>query len=142
MKVLLDLNVLLDLFLKRRPWVNDAAAIWTAHQDGRITAGVAASSLPTLYYIIRKGVDRATAHDSVRDCVNGTAIWKVDAATIGLAFQQTGPDFEDNVQLACAIEAKADAIITRDPADFVGSPIPILSPADFVARLPPAPSRP
>jgi hypothetical protein len=31
MKVLLDLNILLDLFLKRLPWVNDAAAIWTAH---------------------------------------------------------------------------------------------------------------
>jgi predicted nucleic acid-binding protein len=135
MRVLLDINVLLDLFLKRALWVHDATAIWTAHQNGRITAGVAAFSLPILYYLIRKSVDRGTALNAVRDCLNGLAIWKVDAATIGLALQQAGPDFEDNLQLACAIEAKVDAIVTRDPAGFVGSPIPVLSPADLVARL-------
>jgi predicted nucleic acid-binding protein len=91
-----------------------------------------------LYYIVRRGVDRATAQDAVRDCRNGIAIWKVDAATISLALQQAGPDFEDNLQLACAIEAKADAIVTRDPAGFVGAPVPILSPADLLARLAPA----
>src|SRR5439155_22902604 len=100
MRVLLDLNVLLDLFLKRLPWVHDAAAIWTAHQNGQITAGIAASSLPTLHYLIQKGVDRATADAAVRDCLQGIAIWKIDAATINLACQQPGPDFEDNVQLA------------------------------------------
>ena len=142
MKILLDLNVLLDLFLKRPLWVHDAAAIWAAHQAGRITAGIASFSLPILYYIIRRSVDRAMALDAVRDCRNGIAVWAVDAGTIALALHQTGPDFEDNLQLACAIEAKVDAIITRDPAGFVGSPIPILSPADLVARLQPAPPGP
>ncbi len=31
MRVLLDLNVVLDLFLVRQPWCDDAAAIWDAN---------------------------------------------------------------------------------------------------------------
>jgi hypothetical protein len=42
--------------------------------------------------------------------------------------------------MACAMESKADVIITRDLTGFAGSAIPVLSPAAFVARLPSAPT--
>ena len=47
-----------------------------------------------------------------------------------------GGDLEDNVSLACALAAGLDAIVTRDPRGFSGSPIPVLSPTDLLARLP------
>ncbi len=47
----------------------------------------------------------------------------------------TGADFEDNLQIACAVEARLDAIVTRDTKGFAGSPVPALSPAELLARI-------
>lgn len=43
-------------------------------------------------------------------------------------------DFEDSVQLACALAWGADVIISRDKMGFAKSPIPVFSPAEFVRR--------
>ncbi len=59
----------------------------------------------------------------------------VTGATLILARTWAGNDYEDNVQIACAVEAAVDAIVTRDPRGFAGSPVPVPTPADLVARL-------
>jgi hypothetical protein len=46
-----------------------------------------------------------------------------------------GSDFEDNLHIACAMEARLDASVTRNPKDFDGSPIPVLTPAELLAIL-------
>ena len=46
------------------------------------------------------------------------------------------PDFEDGMQAAAAVLAGADYIITRNGPDFRHSPIPAITPTDFLA-LPP-----
>ncbi len=56
-------------------------------------------------------------------------------ATRGMA----GRDFEDNIQIASAVEVGADVIVTRDPADFANSPVRVMSPADVLAVLAPQP---
>ncbi len=55
------------------------------------------------------------------------------------AERRSGIDLEDNLQIACAVEARLDAIVTRNPKDFAGSQVPVLSPAEPLARLPKAP---
>jgi hypothetical protein len=49
-----------------------------------------------------------------------------------------GSDLEDNVCLACAVNAHLDAIVTRNPKDFAASPIPVLTPTELLASLPKA----
>jgi hypothetical protein len=46
---------------------------------------------------------------------------------------------EDNLQVASAVEARREAIVTRDPKGFAGSPLLVLTPAEFLAKLPKAP---
>lgn len=46
---------------------------------------------------------------------------------------------EDNLQVASAVEAKLEAIVTRNPKGFAGSPLPVLTPTEFLAKLPKAP---
>ncbi len=45
MKVLLDINVVLDVLLNRLPWVSEAAAVWDAHGAGQVVAHVAAFTI-------------------------------------------------------------------------------------------------
>ena len=44
------------------------------------------------------------------------------------------PDFEDAMQCVCAENCMADMIITRNIKDFMPSPIPVISPFDFLER--------
>jgi hypothetical protein len=44
-------------------------------------------------------------------------------------------DFEDNLQIACAITDFMQGIVTRNPADFGASPIRIYTPGEFLAAL-------
>jgi len=43
-------------------------------------------------------------------------------------------DLEDNLQGLCAAEAGADLIVTRNVKDFKNSPVPALTPADFLMK--------
>jgi hypothetical protein len=63
----------------------------------------------------------------------------MDRQTLSEADQFPGTDYEDNIQIAAATIAGVDFIVTRDRTGFTASPIPVLAPADLVARLPPPP---
>ncbi len=133
MKILLDLNVVLDTFLGREPWKANSDAIWDANRNGQIDARISAASLPTLFYVIRKQEDLARAHLAVRTCLRSLKIVPIDGTVAELAVTLPGADFEDNLQIACALQAGLDAIVTRNSKDFAGSPIPVMTPFDFLA---------
>ncbi len=135
MNVLVDINVLLDVFLNRAAWLADSAAVVQANHDGRITIHLSAITLPTIFYVVRRQAGIPQAQTVVDECLASFRIVPVSSTTLTLARTWPGNDYEDNVQIACAVEAAVDAIITRDPRGFAGSPIPVLTPGDLVARL-------
>jgi predicted nucleic acid-binding protein len=135
MKVLLDLNVVLDVLLNRAPWVSDSAAVWDAHRAGHVVAHLAAFAVPTVFYVLRRQSDLQRAHSGVRICLESLEIAPVSRSTLELARRQAGSDYEDNLQIASAVEAGLEAIVTRDPAGFAHSPIPVLTPAQILQQV-------
>jgi predicted nucleic acid-binding protein len=136
MRVLLDTNILLDVLLDRAPWVTESSAVWEACDDGRLTGYIPASTLTDIFYIARRAVDAPTARLAVGLCLSAFEISSVDRQTLEQATALPGSDFEDNVQIACALIAGLDAIVTRNPGDFAAATIPVLTPADVLARHP------
>lgn len=142
LRVLLDVNVLLDAFLARQPFATEALKILQAHDDGKINIHVAASSLPNIFYLgrsHRKKIvgDTQAAIDAlsyVVSCLNNFDIIWLDAALMTLSLAQPGDDLEDNLQLASALTAHLDAIITRD-ASFVGAGMSLLSPTSLLQLI-------
>ena len=53
--------------------------------------------------------------------------------TLERALTLPGGDFE----VACAILAGLDALVTRDETGFSAVPLPVFTPADLLAQLPP-----
>ena len=139
MTVLLDLVVVLDAFLEREPWRAEADEIWDANRDGRIDAWMSAAALPTLFYVVRRQADLSRAHVAVANCLRSLEIVPVDRTTLEMATTLPGSDFEDNLQIACAVEARLDAIVTRNPKDFAGSPVLILTPCRTPGPTPESP---
>jgi predicted nucleic acid-binding protein len=135
MKALLDINIVLDVFLNRQPFVNEAALIWQANANRQIEVFVSAVTLPTIYYITRKATDKATARQVVQKLLASVGIVGVDYAVLANAETLPIDDYEDAVQLAAAQAQQIDAIVTRDMRDYHNSPLPVYSPSDFLALI-------
>lgn len=133
--VLLDINVVLDVFLARDPWLATSAAVVQAGLDEKVLVHLSAASLPTIFYLVRRNADLAKAHAVVRECLDSFQVLAVDRQALELAASLPGSDFEDNLQVACAVLARLDAIVTRDPKGFASSPVPALTPAALLDRL-------
>jgi hypothetical protein len=52
-----------------------------------------------------------------------------------MADGMSGNDFEDNLQIACAIVNNIDVIVTRDPEGFQESPIRVITASDLLQQL-------
>jgi predicted nucleic acid-binding protein len=133
-KILLDLNVILDVVLDRAPFVTDALALCRECAEGRADGYVSAISIPTLFYVVRKAKGVDVAHESVRLCLDSFDISPVTREELVLARTFQGNDFEDNLQIACAVASGLEAIITRDLVDFGHSPIAVMTPREWLAK--------
>jgi predicted nucleic acid-binding protein len=135
MLVLLDTNVILDAMLKRAPGHADADTLILAAVQGRFTIAATTLTLATSFYIGRKAVGTAAARAAVRGYLSAFEIISIDKQALLDADAMPGTDFEDNILIAAAVSSSLDAIITRNPADFSHSPIPVWEPAELLQRL-------
>ncbi len=135
MRAFLDTNVVCDWLLKREPWRADAEIIAQRIADGQLECLIAATTVTNLFYVARKLVGREAALSLVGHCLTSFEVWPVDSRVLRVALNQSGGDFEDNVQLIVAVDAAADCIVTRDAKGFQGASIRVLPPDQFVAEL-------
>jgi predicted nucleic acid-binding protein len=135
LRILLDTNVVLDVVLAREPWAGQAKPIFDAGDAGRLFIYLPASVLTDIYYICRKQVGAQRARATVEVCLQRYTLIPVDHALLEAALRLPGPDFEDNVQVACVQAAGLDLVVTRNTADFAYSPIPAVEPHALAGRL-------
>lgn len=135
-RILTDTNVLLDLIMRREPWLTEAHPMWNARDAGYLEACIPASVLTDLFYICRKQIGVSGAKTAIGMCITRFTILTLDRTIIEAANALPGNDFEDNVQIACATAAHLDCIVTRNTADVNYSPVVALAPPDVVKRLP------
>jgi predicted nucleic acid-binding protein len=137
LRALADTNVVLDQLLQREPWYSEAQSLWHARDSGGIVLYVPASTLTDIFYIGRRLVGLERAREAVGHCLDQLGIIPVDRAVLQAALLVPGPDFEDNVQIACAQVASLDLIVTRNAGDFRHATVPVVAPAAVAGyRLP------
>jgi predicted nucleic acid-binding protein len=134
-RVLIDLNVLLDVLQKRVPFYETSARLLAYVETGRVEGFLAAHSLTTLFYLIQKNKSAADARAAITNLLQFVSIAPVDQSTIEQALNLDYPDFEDAVQMMCAVQCKADALITRNLNDYQPALLPVLQPVDFLGAL-------
>ena len=134
-RVLLDVNVVLDVLLDRQPFVESAAAVWTAAEEGAAEGVLAAHAVTTLHYLNAKAVGPRMASDTTEALLSVFDVAAVDKAVLADAVRLGWPDFEDAVTAAAARRSRCDVIVTRNPRDFRRSPVRVLSPSETVAWI-------
>lgn len=136
MRVLFDINILLDLLLNREPWARDARALEGLVLKGEIDGYVAAASFGTIHFLITKQADREVAMNCVEQCLALFKVARIDGEVIEAAAALRGRDFEDDVQIATAVATGIDFIATRDDrTGFAHSAIPVADASDLLQRV-------
>jgi predicted nucleic acid-binding protein len=136
MRILFDTNVLLDALLARDPFVADAAPLLKAVESGVIEGFMSATTVTDVHYLVGRQTRNAeTAMTAIIQLLALMQICPVDRSVLEQAIALGTSDFEDAVQIACAMALGLDAIVTRDTTGFVGSPVPILSPTTLRNQL-------
>jgi len=133
--VLIDLNILLDVLQKREQFYDASARLLAAVEVGKVRGLVAAHSITTLFYLIRKDKSAAEARATITNLLQFIEIAPVGQSTIEQALNLDYRDFEDAVQMISAVQCKVDYLITRNEKDFQPALLPVLQPVDFLATL-------
>ena len=120
-RVLLDVNVVLDVLLDRSPHVDASAAVWVAIEIGRAEGLLAAHDVTTIHYLVRKETGATKARGILSAMLKVFGVAPVDSAILEEALHSACPDFEDAVTAAAARRAGCDYIVTRDPKGFRGA---------------------
>lgn len=133
--VLIDLNIILDVFGAREPFYEASAKVLGAAELGLIDGYVAAHSLTTLFYLSSRYQSAAVAHAQLTDLLQILKVAAVDAQVIKQALAIAYNDFEDGVQMMAAVHAGCAFVVTRDREGFRSGPLTTLSPGELLALL-------
>ncbi len=135
MKILFDVNVVLDVILERAPWVDDSASLLDAAERRKVAGYIAGHTITTVYYIVARASGARRAATAVTDLLRIVKIVPVDGTDFAQALVLGMPDFEDAVQAAAAAKAGADYIATRNGKDFKSSPVKPRTPGELLAMV-------
>jgi predicted nucleic acid-binding protein len=133
--LLLDLNVILDVILDRRPGGDAAAALWAAIENGHGRGLIPAHGVTTIFYLLEKARGAAFARDGVERLISVFGVAPVNDTVVRRALVFGWPDFEDAVCAAAAEASGCEAIVTRDPDGYPNPPLPVIDPATALSWL-------
>ena len=133
MRVLIDTNIILDVFLNRAEFCELSATVLKRIWERQYRGFVAATTLTNIYFIVRRATRKT---GDAMAAVNKTLQWcevaPVNRKVLDMARFSDMQDFEDAVQAAAARDIGIDLIITRDKSGFENSGLQVCSPEEFL----------
>lgn len=133
MKILIDTNVILDIFQKREPFFTDSyQALYKAIKDNTECL-ISASSITDIFYLLRKSLHSTEqAKEQIEQLSQLVTFADVYGKDIHTALTRSMPDFEDAVVDTVAERNGARYILTRNIKDYSGSIVPAITPTEFL----------
>ena len=133
MKILVDTNVVLDILLKRKDFVEvSQGALEKALTNGD-RLFFSSSSVTDVYYLIRKQTgNKEIALNAIKKMAEFLVFAEVNGNCVLAATFSKLSDYEDAVIDAVASNLKADLILTRNGKDFRNAKNKAMSPSEFL----------
>lgn len=134
MKVLIDTNILLDIALNRKPFVEHATILWRLAEQKEITACISNTSITDIFYICKKHAGKDTARSFIADILNTFTLVDIDEHGFREALASDIADFEDAVQYVICARNGCDGLATRNKNDYGNKPN-VFDPAELIERI-------
>jgi predicted nucleic acid-binding protein len=138
MRVILDTNIVIDAVASRLPFSKGAEQIILLTARQSLVSAITASTASDIYYLVKKYLkDTAATTAELKKLFILVDIISVDRSDCLAAFNTGMTDYEDSLLAICAKKWNADFIITRNTKDFIASPVPAITPEEFLKQWAP-----
>lgn len=135
MRVLVDTNVVLDVFLARQPFVLSSAKVFGLVEQSRVEGYLCATTLTTVDYLLAQSFGATERLEAMRKLLALFEVALVNRPVIEEALQSRITDFEDAVLEQSARLAGVEAIVTRNTVDFRRSCLKTLAPDELCVMV-------
>jgi predicted nucleic acid-binding protein len=113
-KAILDTNIIVDAFAKRKPYDVNAEKLLRNAALERFAGFVTGSAITDIYYIVRRQIGHDQGMAAIRALLKVFTVISVGEEICAAAVELGWNDFEDAVLAAGAIATKVDFVVTRD----------------------------
>ena len=134
-KLFVDTDIILDIFLARKPHVEFAKIVFGLAEKGLVSLHTSSLIFSNLDYILSRQLSKPVAKQILQRLKLIVTILGVDAHTIDLALSSIFNDFEDAIQHYCAIQNNIPLILTRNIKDYKKGHVPVMTPEEYVKGL-------
>ena len=134
MRIFIDTNILLDVFLERKDFYDDSAFIWKLAENRIEEVCISAISFNNIHYIMRKNQGLECAQRAMEILNANFTTVPLTHDIIGKAIALRLLDFEDALQFFSAISVDANHLVTRNAKDFPQGILSVLSPQVFITQ--------
>ena len=135
-RIFLDTNILLDYLLFRSEEALAVEYLFNVCRQETIELYIAVHSLTNLFYIMRTDLSAAKRKQIVLNFAAMCHMQEISSDTIERAVAGAySDDLEDALQIQCAIDCRADYVLTRDTEGFNNCPIKVLAPHLLIHEL-------
>lgn len=132
---MVDTNVVLDVLLKRQPFVWNSSLILDAVEKSQVSGYLCATTVTTLDYLLNKALPRKTATEMISKLLTLFEIAPVNRSVLENALSSRMKDYEDAALAESASICGCDLIVTRNIQDFAKSTVPAVDTIQFLAIL-------
>ena len=135
MKIYLDTNVFLDMIAPRdnRQDNVNALRLLKLAETGKFRFCINPVTVSTAYYVLRKDTGAAKRIQKTLEPLSIVPVAE-DDVRFSLFFDYY-TDKEDAMHMSCAGNSGCELILSSNTKHFAGSPVPCLTPEEFLSRL-------
>jgi len=135
MKIVVNTNILLDLFLDRKLFSDEAAELISLIDSGSLEGALVATTVTTIHYFLEKYLDTKQALKILNRLCGIFEILPVNRNVIEMALSSKLPDFEGAIIHEAACLSGAQTIITRNAKHFKKSGLAVHSAKEFLSII-------
>ncbi len=134
-KLFLDSDVMLDLFLDRRPYSQYSQKLFDLDWTDKVKLFTSALVTANLHYLISKARDKHYAKQCIEILLRYVTVLpvEVDAIHFGLTYQFE--DFEDGIQFFAAQKNSCTKFLTRNLKHYKSSTIPVFTAEQYFKAI-------
>jgi predicted nucleic acid-binding protein len=134
--VFIDINILMDIFAERKPFLKSSLAIYILGNNKEINLYTSSNTITTLHYLLKKITSEEKTRLALEHVIDYVSIIPVDVNIIKKSLKSSHKDFEDAIQITSAQSIhNMDCIVTRDLKDYKNSEIKVFTPDEFLTKL-------
>jgi predicted nucleic acid-binding protein len=132
----IDTDVLIDYLCKRQPFYENAKRVFVLRQNNLYIGYISTQSVANIFFTLRKQLAVPERKNLLLSVCRLFPPCNISSEMTFKALEdETFSDFEDHIQMQCAVNVNADFIVTRNIKDFTNSKIKALTPDEFLTRF-------